>query len=320
MTAPKASIIISNYNYQNYIIETIQSVLDQTYTNIEIIIVDDGSTDNSVAIINEQFKELIQAKKISLIVKENGGQLSAFNTAIPHLSGKYTFFLDADDLYKTNYIEKTIDVFEEKKDIDFIYSRLSYFTKNPNNIIKTISPFNKNLEIGYTYYSSILSDEILGIATSGISMRTSLAKTILPMYELESYWKICADVCLKLASSIAGANKYYSYDNDVLYRVHSNNNFTNNEQISKRTILKEQISTNMLKGYLLNKFSVNIPNTFNQRYLKRIYSEYTLRGDISKNVKKNYMEIINNSKSKLVIKYKYLYKIAKQKPCCKNRK
>lgn len=91
LTNPSISIVICNYNYEQYINNAIDSALNQTYQPIEIIVVDDGSTDRSVEIINNYLH------KVKLIQKENGGQISAYNEGFNFVTGDVVLFLDADD-------------------------------------------------------------------------------------------------------------------------------------------------------------------------------------------------------------------------------
>ena len=90
------SIIIPLYNKQDYIYKTLQSVLSQEYLNFEIVIVDDGSTDNSVEIV-----EKISDERIHLFRKSNGGPASARNYGVQRAQGKWVLFLDADDTLET---------------------------------------------------------------------------------------------------------------------------------------------------------------------------------------------------------------------------
>ena len=76
---PLVSILVSNYNYARYIGESLQSALEQTYSNIEIIVCDDGSTDESVRVIEEYQRK---DPRVQLIRKANGGQASGFNAAL----------------------------------------------------------------------------------------------------------------------------------------------------------------------------------------------------------------------------------------------
>lgn len=107
----KISVIIPVYNVEKYIRESIDSVINQTYKNLEIIIVDDGSTDTSGAICDEYINK---DKRIKVIHQENKGLSGARNTGLDVATGKYIMFIDSDDTFKLdacenlyNYIEKT---------------------------------------------------------------------------------------------------------------------------------------------------------------------------------------------------------------------
>ncbi len=95
------SVVIPIYNVEKYIMKTVESVIQQDYSNIEIILVDDGSPDNSGKIIDELKKK---DPRIICIHKENGGVSSARNVGIDAASGKYVTFIDGDDWVEPNYI------------------------------------------------------------------------------------------------------------------------------------------------------------------------------------------------------------------------
>lgn len=99
---PLISIIIPVYNVEKYLCQCIDSVLLQTYTNIEIIMINDGSTDSSGDICDNYSKK---DARITVIHKENGGVSSARNIGIEHAQGKYILFIDADDFIDVDYIE-----------------------------------------------------------------------------------------------------------------------------------------------------------------------------------------------------------------------
>ncbi|MEL7507903.1 MAG: glycosyltransferase [Cyanobacteria bacterium J06554_1] len=100
------SVIISNYNYGRFITEAIESVLNQTYSNVELIVVDDGSTDNSRDIIQSYSHRLIS------VFQANSGQGAAFNAGLAQASGDIICFLDADDYYRPDKLEKVVAAFE----------------------------------------------------------------------------------------------------------------------------------------------------------------------------------------------------------------
>lgn len=101
MNQPLASIIISNYNYSQFIQEAIDSALNQTYPQTEVIVVDDGSTDNSRDIIKSY------GDKIVPVLKANGGQASAFNIGFASSQGEIIFFFNFDDIFAP---EKVADI------------------------------------------------------------------------------------------------------------------------------------------------------------------------------------------------------------------
>lgn len=112
---PLVSVIIPMYNASRYIEETIQSVLDQTWSNIEIIVVDDGSTDNSFDIVSN-----FKSNKIRLFRQENQGAPVARNFGFSQSKGDYIQYLDADDLLSPSKIKKQLQaLMSSKKEIAF---------------------------------------------------------------------------------------------------------------------------------------------------------------------------------------------------------
>ena len=105
------SVVIPLYNKESYIIQTLQSVLNQTYSNLECIIVDDGSTDKSVEITSR----FISDNKLSwsLITQVNSGQTKARNRGIHEARGEYIAFLDSDDLWPVDKIELQVEAIEK---------------------------------------------------------------------------------------------------------------------------------------------------------------------------------------------------------------
>lgn len=118
----KVSVIIPLYNEEKYIIECIESVINQTYKNLEIIVVDDKSTDNS---LNKLKK--IKDKRLKIIkLNKNAGVANARNKGVEKATGDYICFLDSDDFWDKHKIEKQIDYIKDKA---FIYSRYAYTNK-----------------------------------------------------------------------------------------------------------------------------------------------------------------------------------------------
>lgn len=118
MNKPLVSIVTPCYNSENYLSETIESVITQTYSNWELIIVDDISTDDSIKVIREYCEKDSRIKYF--VLEEKGGASLARNRAIREARGKYIAFLDSDDVWKEEKLEKQIK-FMEENNYDFTY-------------------------------------------------------------------------------------------------------------------------------------------------------------------------------------------------------
>jgi glycosyltransferase involved in cell wall biosynthesis len=164
------SIITPSYKSKQYISETIKSVLSQTYENWEMIIVDDASPDGSNKIIEEYCKK---DKRIKLIkLEKNVGPAVARNIAIEKAKGKYIAFLDADDLWIPEKLEKQIKFMNEHK-LSFTYS--SYFlTDSYNNKIGLFSTKE------YINYNDMLKTNSVGCLTAIYDVE-KLGKIYMPL-------------------------------------------------------------------------------------------------------------------------------------------
>ena len=116
----KVSIVMPVYNVESYIRDSVKSVLRQTYKNIELIIVDDGSLDNSILYA----EQILSASDFSyrIVKQKNAGQGEARNTGMHYSSGKWIYFLDSDDIIADNAIERLVEVGEKQK-VDLVFSR-----------------------------------------------------------------------------------------------------------------------------------------------------------------------------------------------------
>ncbi|OUL33348.1 glucosyl transferase [Nostoc sp. T09] len=121
----KVSVIIPVYKAEKYIASTLQSALDQTYKNIEILIIDDGSPDRSIEICH-QFTD----PRIKIIRQKNRGLPGARNTGIRHATGEYLTLLDADDLWLPEKLEKHVQHLENSPKVGVSFSRSAFIDDN----------------------------------------------------------------------------------------------------------------------------------------------------------------------------------------------
>jgi glycosyltransferase involved in cell wall biosynthesis len=116
MLHPLVSVIIPTYNREQFLDEAIKSIAEQTFNNLEILVIDDGSIVNYAKTICSKYKNC------TYYYKDNGGLSSARNFGISKAKGDYIAFLDDDDLWALNKLEKQVQVLDEMKDIDCVHS------------------------------------------------------------------------------------------------------------------------------------------------------------------------------------------------------
>jgi len=124
----KVSVVIPAFNKANLTIKTIESVLCQTYENIEVIVVDDGSTDDT------KNKLQLFGDRIHYIYKQNGGACSARNVGIKQATGEYIALIDCDDVFDSEKIAKSVECLEKNPDCGFIYTG-AYFINGNGDVI-----------------------------------------------------------------------------------------------------------------------------------------------------------------------------------------
>ena len=140
---PLISIIMPTYNRASLILNAIQSVLNQTYDNFELIIVDDGSTDNTLRILEDIDNDKIKVVKSIL----NKGASHARNLGLTYSSGKYIFYLDSDNDWHPDYLKAMVGAFLELPDADAVYSG-QFLYKNLNDdhpFAMRFGSFNKSM-------------------------------------------------------------------------------------------------------------------------------------------------------------------------------
>lgn len=154
---PKISIVIPTYNQSEYLQEAVESVLNQTYKNIEIIIVDDGSTDNTLGVVRS-----FDNNKIIYIQQKNKGASSARNTGIKKANGEYIAFLDSDDLWLKNKLRKQIDFIKENPEIGLLGTGCYQMINIGKMIHKKIFPFeNKILQKDLIKYNPFIQSSVM---------------------------------------------------------------------------------------------------------------------------------------------------------------
>jgi glycosyltransferase involved in cell wall biosynthesis len=164
---PRVSVIIPMYNREDFIVETIRSVLDQTYPNIELIVVDDGSTDDSRKVL-KQFEGKIRV--LEHPGKVNRGQSAAINLGIRSSEGRYVAILDSDDLFAPRKIQLQVEYLENHPDIGLVYGNGYYIDEEGEKLYPIY-------QIGHKEYSRpelVLLDCYINIPSNSLIRRSVL--------------------------------------------------------------------------------------------------------------------------------------------------
>lgn len=210
----KVTVLVNSYNYSKYIEQTLNSIYGQTLIPGEIIIVDDGSTDNSCEVIKKYIADKPLAK---LIEKNNGGQLSTFNAASQYVTGDLIFFIDSDDLWQPDYLEKIVSIYKDRS-VDYVFCAFEEFDQSQ----RIVKKYNKDTDLGFSTAFTYFKKVYIGGPTATLSIRRTLFDRIFPV-PYEDAWRVCADLPLVMGASLAGGHKYYCAEPLVLYRIHKVN-------------------------------------------------------------------------------------------------
>ncbi|MGB3756053.1 MAG: glycosyltransferase family A protein [Rivularia sp. (in: cyanobacteria)] len=260
----KTTCLINNYNYGDFIVEAVESALGQTVEFDEVIVVDDGSTDNSIEKLQEKYS---QNDKVKLIVKEkNEGQLSSFNLGYSASNGDIICFLDSDDKYQPNYLENILEIYNLYPECDFLFCGYEKFKDLDSSGSDKI---NKQQESqidllqyvrnrGCSAVFTLHTKRYIGAPTSTLSMRRKIAEKILPFPYLDD-WRIRADDCLVYGASLVGAIKFTLSVKLVQYRMHTRNNYANKTQESAKE--RKEILAHYQRKLALNRLF----NLFSQK-------------------------------------------------------
>jgi glycosyltransferase involved in cell wall biosynthesis len=276
MCHPKVSILIPLYNSEKYIAETIDSCLAQTYDNIEIIIVDDGSTDNGLSIAREYEKKY---KNIKVEPQKNSGAPVARNRAFGLSTGDYIQYIDADDLLHPDKIRLQTEVLKNADDRTMVFGRWGTFQKSIENVVWKDLPVNKNYDDPKQF--------LIELWTSGMAAITHLWLVPRVLVEESGGW----DESLAknqdgdfFSRVVVRASKVLFVKESIGYYRKDNENSIS-KQVSKKA-LESTLKT--FENYMeLMKDDIHRPEvrrTFAYLYSKYLYYIYPEHKDLVKNV------------------------------------
>ena len=208
------SIIINNYNYGRFVADAIESALAQTYSNCEVIVVDDGSQDDSREVISGF------GNRIKTVFKSNGGQSSAFNAGFAESSGDVICFLDSDDVFLPNKVQQAVDGLAICP-AGWCFHHVQWSDTALKPILPPPIPYSTGK---YDFRAELLEGKCTFAppATSGLTFARTLLNQLMPIPEAIT---ITSDNYLKL-SSLALEPGYFIAEQYALQRMHGKNNYT----------------------------------------------------------------------------------------------
>lgn len=176
---PSISIIIPAYNADCTILETIESVLNQSYFDIEIIVINDGSKDRTLELINS-----VQDNRLKVFSYKNAGVCVARNYGISHAVGEFISFIDADDLWALDKLEAQLDALKQHPEADVAYSWTYFFDEQTGEEF----PGEPIYFVG-NVYAELLKENFIASGSNILVRREAIKK----VGEFDSSFTYCAD-------------------------------------------------------------------------------------------------------------------------------
>lgn len=275
---PLVSVLIPAYNHENYIQETIESIINQTYPNIELIILDDGSKDKTW----EKITELKQKSENRFVksyfeTKQNEGTCITLNKLLKLSSGEFVYIIASDDLTKPQAIEKEVKFLQDNPDYALAVGDNEYVDSMGKQIFRTQKAFTSNIKnakyktvkefLSSKLKIDFLSDDFGSYKTlykenyipNGYLIRKNIFETIGNFTKnapLEDFW-----LMLQISKY-----KKMKYIDEILfsYRIHDTNTIGNSTRMRELTTQTRNYEQKLLEKYLTNHKNDELLKIYNE--------------------------------------------------------
>ncbi|WP_180273326.1 glycosyltransferase family 2 protein [Streptococcus suis] len=251
MNKPLISIIVPVYNVENYLDECIRTVLGQTYSNWELLLINDGSTDSSGTMCDDYAK---RDDRIRVIHKENGGLSDARNTGLEYCAGEYIVFLDSDDGIRGDFLEECVTT-ANQHDVDIVIGHFFIWDENNQTFLYFVDQAQKDTTEVISAQEALNRQVVWKnlntapfVVAWGKLFRASLFKTVrFPKGKVfEDEYTI--HKTLLESNTVALINKEF-----YMYRRHGNSIMTSHFSVSKAMNLVEALEERIVDLVLANK-------------------------------------------------------------------
>lgn len=294
---PLVSIIVPCYNSEKYIEECIKSLIQQTYENLECILVNDGSKDNTLELIN-----FFGAKdsRIRVFTQENSGPSAARNKGIDNANGEFLFFLDQDDILNNNAITTLVSSYDDNDIITGATMSFNFSNNRINRVSLLYAPKEGNITFKNQNFEVLIRAMESGITP--VLHNKLYRKEFIDKYNLRfKFGNFHEDELWFFETMLVARNVKFIDTETYLYRIDNQNSITKN------------MGDKNLKSYIevmeeiLNKYSINkdyeIISNWYAVYIKKIFLDFAIREQ-----DKLSPEIISRLETALKTNYKPLEK------------
>ena len=257
------SIIINNYNYERFLPEAIDSAINQTYHNTEVIVVDDCSTDNSRDVIASYGDKIIPVYH-----QKNGNQDAAFNSVFAISKGEIIIFLDADDYLLPNAVEKIVSVW--KPSLAKVHYRLQVVDSNRESLGFSYPQGGKPLSSGEVWRFILEKGGYQSVATSGNALNRKALEEVFP---ISDEYKLTADDYLSMLIPFYG--EIVAIESPLAaYRIHTSNQWALATLTAERfqRFVRHDLQNYQLVLQKANELGYEVPKDLEQRNIGRLWS------------------------------------------------
>ncbi|MEF2918920.1 MAG: glycosyltransferase family 2 protein [Acutalibacteraceae bacterium] len=305
----KLSVIMPVYNVEKYLSTAIDSVLSQTYKNIEVILVDDGATDSSPAICEEYAKK---DSRITVLHKENGGLSDARNYGVPYATGDYIIFFDSDDYFEDEYSLSYVAEKLENENSDVLIFFFKYWYEKDGRIVE-YNPNYKNITIDTASRVTQLTDLVKSNAFLSSACTKAIKRTLFIENDLKFIKGITSED-IDWSARLMQCAKSFSLLNHSIY-VYRQRSLSISQTFSDKYVYN--LKNNIIKSA---KMADSCSDDIKECFLNYVAYQYitflniccVYKGDTKEYIKemKEYSYLLNyhwNSKVKMIYNFNKIF-------------
>lgn len=255
---PTVSIILPTYNREKFLPEAFESIRAQTFTDWELIVVDDGSTDGTQELVQELATKLHQ--HVRYFLQENQGAYAARNAGLDLLSGRYVAFFDSDDIWLPHHLKDCVEALDAHSDLDWVYGACRIVDLSSNNVVRPSTFWQNGEPRPFTTLKTkrdgrlhVIDDQRVIKFHLRHGLYCGLQNSVIRATVFDSFrfhtafYNEAEDQLFPIQAVLAGHQLAY-YDNvHVVYRIHASNSSAVGEQKSVESLVRVHVG--LIRGY-----------------------------------------------------------------------